>query len=93
MPIRIAGRLGGQSQRQQRSTRTPNNETITGEEAQELVREAGKCARRWVVERSHSWPHNCRRLLLRWEKKLAHDPAFLHFVCAVIVIRAAGVLG
>lgn len=64
-----------------------------GEEAQELVREADKRARRWVVERSHSWLNRCRRILVRWEKKSAHYLAFLHFACALIAWRAAGVLG
>jgi putative transposase len=64
-----------------------------GEEAKELKAEAGKRARRWVVERSHSWLNRCRRLLVRWEKKSAHYLAFLHFACALIALRAAGVLG
>jgi len=63
-----------------------------GEEAQELVRAADKRARRWVVERSHSWLNRCRRLLVRWEKKSTHYLAFLHFACASIALRAAGVL-
>lgn len=40
-----------------------------GEEAKALAREAGKRARRWVVERSHSWLSRFRRILVRWEKK------------------------
>ena len=63
------------------------------EEAQDLAREAGKQARRWVVERSHSWLNRFRRLLVRWEKKLQHDLAFLHFACALIAFRAAGLFG
>ncbi len=39
-----------------------------GEEAQALKREAGFCARRWVVERAHSWMNRFRRILVRWEK-------------------------
>ena len=50
-----------------------------GEEAQELRAEAGKRARRWVVERSHSWMNRFRRLLVRWDKKAENDIAFLHF--------------
>jgi putative transposase len=38
-----------------------------GEEKQE--KQAGKKARRWTVERSHSWANRYRRLLIRWEKK------------------------
>ncbi len=40
-----------------------------GDEAKELKREAGKKARRWVVERSHSWLNRFRRILVRWDKK------------------------
>jgi transposase len=63
------------------------------QEANELAREAGKKARRWVVERSHSWLHRFRRLLVRWEKKPQHYLAFLHFACALIAFRAAGLFG
>ena len=64
-----------------------------GEEAKELAQEAGKRARRWVVERSHSWLNRFRRILVRWEKKSAHYLAFLHFACALIAFRAAGLFG
>lgn len=50
-------------------------------------------ARRWVVERSHSWINRFRRLLIRWEKKVDNYLALLHFACAWITLRAAGVLG
>ena len=64
-----------------------------GEEAKELAREAGQRARRWVVERSHSWMNRFRRILVRWEKKPEHYLAFLHFACALIAFRAAGLFG
>jgi len=64
-----------------------------GEEAKALVREAGMRARRWVVERSHSWMNRFRRILVRWEKKPEHYLAFLHFACALIAFRAAGLFG
>jgi len=64
-----------------------------GEEAQELAREAGKKARRWVVERSHSWMNRFRRILVRWEKKPENYLAFLHFACGLIAFRAAGLFG
>jgi len=64
-----------------------------GEEAKELKAEAGKRARRWVVERSHSWMNRFRRLLVRWEKKPENYLAFLHFACALISFRAAGLFG
>ena len=41
-----------------------------GEEEQERQELPGYRARRWVVERTHSWMNRFRRLLIRWEKKL-----------------------
>ena len=64
-----------------------------GEEAQELKRDASKKARRWVVERSHSWMNRFRRILVRWDKKPENYLAFLHFACALIAFRAAGLFG
>jgi transposase len=64
-----------------------------GAEAQALKREAGFRARRWVVERAHSWLNRFRRILIRWEKKPANYIAFLHFACALIAFRAAGLFG
>ena len=64
-----------------------------GEEAQALKREAGERARRWVVERSHSWLNRFRRILVRWDKNPKNYLAFLHFACALIAFRAAGIFG
>ena len=64
-----------------------------GEEAQAIKREAGYKARRWVVERSHSWMNRFRRILVRWEKKPANYLGLLHLVCAFLTYRAAGLLG
>ena len=67
--------------------------TARGEEAKALKPEAGKRARRWVVERSHSWLNRFRRILVRWDKKPENYIAFLHFACALIAFRAAGLFG
>ncbi len=64
-----------------------------GEEAQAIKREAGYTARRWVVERSHSWMNRFPRILIRWEKKPANYLGLLHLVCAFLTYRAAGLLG
>src|SRR5215510_7845844 len=53
-----------------------------GEEAHALKRQAGVKARRWVVERAHSWLIRFRRILTRWEKKADNYLGFLHFACA-----------
>jgi len=63
------------------------------EEAQALRREAGYKARRWVVERTHSWLNRFRRILIRWEKKPANYLAMLHLACALVTYRAAGLPG
>lgn len=64
-----------------------------GEEAKALTQEAGTRARRWVVERTHSWMNRFRRILIRWEKKPENYLGFLHFACALIAFRAAGLFG
>ena len=64
-----------------------------GEEAQAIKREAGFKARRWVVERTHSWMNRFRHILIRWDKYPNNYIAFLHFACALIAFRAAGLLG
>jgi len=64
-----------------------------GEEAQAINRQAGFKARRWVVERTHSWMNRFRRVLIRWDKKVENYLAFLHFACALIAFRAAGLFG
>jgi transposase len=64
-----------------------------GEEAKALKQEAGFRARRWVVERTHSWMNRFRRVLIRWDKNVHNDLAFLHMACAYITYRQAGLLG
>ena len=50
-------------------------------------------ARRWVVERTHSWLNRFRRMLIRWEKKIENYCAMLHLACAWITFGAAGLFG
>jgi transposase len=64
-----------------------------GEEAQAIKREAGFKARRWVVERTHSWMNRFRAILVRWEKKAQNYLALLHLACAYITFKQAGLLG
>ena len=44
-------------------------------------------ARRWVVERTHSWHNKFRRLLVRWEKKLDHYYAIIDLASVLIIWR------
>jgi len=64
-----------------------------GEEAKELKRDARTKARRWVVERTHSWMNRFRGILIRWNKKPQNYIAMLHFAFAVITYRCAGLIG
>jgi putative transposase len=64
-----------------------------GEEARAKREIPGYRARRWVVERSHSWMNRFRRLLIRWEKKVENYLAMVHLACAFICFRAAGIFG
>ncbi|MGH8063760.1 MAG: IS5 family transposase [Candidatus Entotheonellia bacterium] len=64
-----------------------------GEEAKALKQEAGSKARRWVVERTHSWMNRFRRVLIRWDKKVRNYLACLHLACAYITYRQSGLLG
>lgn len=64
-----------------------------GEEAKALKRRAGEKARRWVVERAHSWLNRFRAVLIRWCKKPENFLATLHFALAVIAYRTAGLTG
>lgn len=59
------------------------------EEAHAIKREAGFRARRWVVERTHSWLNRFRRILTRWEKRADTYLAMLHLACGLISWRAA----
>lgn len=64
-----------------------------GEEKQEKIFTPGYRARRWVVERTHSWMNRSRRVLVRWEKKTANYLAFLHLACAQLIFAKVLVFG
>ena len=64
-----------------------------GVEAQELKADTRQKARRWVVERTHSWLNRFRRILIRCEKKTENYMALLHFVFCLIAFRCSGLLG
>jgi transposase len=44
-------------------------------------------ARRWVVERAHSWLNRYRKLLVRFEKLAASCEGLLELACALIAFR------
>lgn len=64
-----------------------------GEEAQALKRTARTKARRWVVERTHSWMNRFRGILIRWTKKAKNYIALLHMAFACIIYRKMELFG
>ena len=63
------------------------------EEACMLRRSPRARARRWVVERTHSWINRFRALLVRWDKRTVNYEGALHLACAYIAFARAGLLG
>ena len=59
-----------------------------GEELREKGRHIGAKARRWVVERTHSWLNRFRRILIQWEKEPENYLAMLHFAPGIITWRS-----
>lgn len=57
------------------------------------VRHPGAGARRWVVERTHSWMNRFRGILTCWCKKPENFLGLLHFACGLIAFRRAGLFG
>ena len=64
-----------------------------GKERQKTKRKARAKARRWVVERNHSWLNRFRGILIRWCKKAENYLGMLHLAFAVITWRATGLMG
>jgi transposase len=62
-------------------------------EARATKRRARKKARRWVVERTHSWLNRFRGILIRWSKEPENYIAMLHFAFAIITYRSMGLFG
>jgi putative transposase len=63
-----------------------------GEEARQLPTDTGERARRWVVERIHSWINRYRALLIRWSKNPKNHDALLCFSFAQITWQQLGVI-
>lgn len=57
--------------------------------AQARRQQPGKRARRWVVERLHSWLNRNRRLIIRWDKLPCTYLAFLCLANALICFQQA----
>jgi putative transposase len=60
-----------------------------GEEKIAIQKKKGFKARRWVVERTHSWLNRKRGVLIRWEKKPKNYEAMLQIAAALICFKRA----
>jgi putative transposase len=56
-------------------------------EERRLSRERRRKARRWVVERTHSWLNRFRAILIRWKKRATNYLANLQLACAYYTFR------
>lgn len=63
-----------------RANRKPENKTQDG-------RALRRYTRRWTVERTIGWFQNFRRLCIRWEKSTTLFQGFLHFGCAMLLLK------
>jgi putative transposase len=64
-----------------------------GKAAQQIKHTARTKARRWVVERTHSWMNRFRGILIRWSKKSENYIALLHMSFAFIIYRRMELTG
>ena len=64
-----------------------------GEEIRLKARTPGWRARRWVVERTHSWFNRNRAILIRWSKKDENHLALLQLAAGVIAFKQAHAAG
>jgi transposase len=64
-----------------------------GEEVDKIKRDPAYTPRRWKVERTASWLHRFRRLLIRWDKTADNHLAFLQLAAASITLQQCGLFG
>jgi len=64
-----------------------------GKAAKKAKHKARAKARRWVVERTHSWMNRFRGILIRWNKKTENYVALLHLALAFIIYRRMELFG
>jgi transposase len=64
-----------------------------GKAEQQIKHKAQDKARRWVVERTHSWMNRYRGILIRWSKKAENYIALLHLALTFIIYRKMELTG
>ncbi|MEE9240704.1 MAG: IS5 family transposase [bacterium] len=60
-----------------------NNTVATHQDGRRLRR----YRRRWLVERTHAWLQNYRRVLVRYERLASLYLGFVHLACALVVLK------
>lgn len=82
-----AGYVGYEALVTTRKQHYQQNLKSRSQEADAKVNTPGHKARRWVVERSHSWFNRYRKLLVSFEKTEASYLGLLHLAAAMICWR------
>jgi len=83
----LCGDKGCDAEAVRRSRRRRYTPHIRSRGEEQTQRRRRHRARRWVVERVHSWLSSYRRILVRWEKKAANYISLLHLVFAHVLWR------
>lgn len=60
-----------------------NNKRATHQDGRPMRR----YRKRWKVERTIAWLQNCRRLVVRWERKASLWLSFAYIACAMLVLN------
>ncbi|HEY6041040.1 MAG TPA: IS5 family transposase [Anaerolineae bacterium] len=60
-----------------------NNRVATHQDGRKLRR----YKKRWIIERTHSWLQNFRRLVVRYERHASNFIALVHLACALITLN------
>ena len=63
------------------------------DEAHDLKHDSQAKARRWVVERDHSWLNRYRAILTGWCRKPENYFDCFHLACGLIAYQQAGLFG
>ena len=81
-PDRVQGDRGYDSEPHREELRDRNIEPILAKRG--TPHGSGLGVFRWVVERTHAWLHQFRRLRVRYERRDDIHEAFLHIACALV---------
>ena len=60
-----------------------NNRVATHQDGRKLRRDK----HRWIIERTHAWWQNCRRVVVRYERSAKNFTALAHLACALTTLK------